>query len=358
MTGPDGRVTKLSHCSRDRAAGIRGLVFSLLLAMAVTGCAVGASGDAASGPYQRPARLVELPDGRKINLRCTGRGAPTVILESGFGATSEAWSRVQPALARTTRTCSYDRAGYGFSDPGPLPRDGAAAARDLDQLLQAAGVEGPYVVAGHSAGALYGRLFAARRPGEVMGLVLLDPTVERVARPPAGDGLDGLRARLRRCLQAAEAEAPPDDPLWQGCVPAKSSPQAAEAARSTSRWTNQLSELDAIFGRTSMQVARLGHLLEDVPAYVITASETANAAPKVGYDQPKSIWELEHMSLALRSRHGFQRTVLSSHLVMVERPEAAIEAIQAMVAAHRAGEPPPPLPPSEGEATWSTPDRR
>src|SRR5687767_4516826 len=70
---------------------------------------------------QKPGRLVTLPEGRAINLRCSGRGSPTVILEAGFGANAAAWSKVQPQLARATKVCAYDRAGSGFSDPGPLP---------------------------------------------------------------------------------------------------------------------------------------------------------------------------------------------------------------------------------------------
>src|SRR5438105_2292686 len=109
-----------------------------------------------------PGMQVKLPDGRAINFRCMGRGSPTVIFESGFGASSRAWTEVQALVAPTNKACAYDRAGYGFSDPGPLPRDGAAVARDLDQALRAARLSGPYVIVGHSAGALYALLFMPR----------------------------------------------------------------------------------------------------------------------------------------------------------------------------------------------------
>ena len=308
----------------------------VVLLAALAGCngVAGGPASAAVGPGQ----LVQLPDGRAVNLRCTGRGAPTVVLESGFGADSGAWVKVQPTLARETRVCAYDRAGYGYSDPGPLPRDGAAIARDLDQALEAAGAEGPYIVVGHSAGGLYGRLFAARRPGEVAGLVLLDPTVERHAPQPSGDGLDGIRRRLQRCNAAAEAtpQPPLGDPAWSGCLSAKSSAHAVEIARRPATWRGQLSELDNLFGRTSDQVSRIGPLLSDVPTYVITASETAAAAPIIPFGPPISIWEASHQQIAAQSRHGFQTTVVSPHLVMIARPEVVVAAVRAMVTASRA----------------------
>jgi pimeloyl-ACP methyl ester carboxylesterase len=316
------------------------------MAVAAAGCG-GGLGRAQAG-NATAGTLVALEDGRRINLRCSGRGAPTVILEAGFSAYSRAWAKVQPALARTTRVCAYDRAGYGFSDPGPLPRDGAAIARDLDRALETAKEEGPYVLVGHSAGALYARLFAARRPGEVRGLVLVDPTIEAVA-PPGRDGLSGIRRRIQRCLAAASAspQPPPGDAAWEGCVPGWADDHVRQAARDPETWRNQLSELDAIFGRTSEQVARLGGLLGDVPAYVITASDTAAAAQQVGLDKPQSLVELQHLRLALSFGPGFQRTVYASHLIMNDRPEVVVEAVAAMVKAARANTPPEPLPLSE-----------
>jgi pimeloyl-ACP methyl ester carboxylesterase len=323
-----------------------------LAVAALVGCAPGENAQA------EPGLLAKLPDGRSLNFRCTGSGSPVVLLESGFGVGAAGWGRTQPRLAKITRVCSYDRAGYDFSDPGPEPRDGAAIARDLDQGLAAAGLVGPYILVGHSAGGLYARLFAARRPGEVQGLILLDPTIERLA-PPAADGLAGIRRRLQRCLAASQASPQPgrDDPKWAGCIPAKADAHALQVAQRPATWRNQLSELDAIFGRTSEQVLRLGEILSDVPAYVITASDTAASAPTVGYDKPQSLWELQHVRLALAFDRGFQRTLLSSHLLQNDRPEVIAEAVQAMVTAARAGTPPEPLPASEtaqsaGEAAF------
>jgi hypothetical protein len=117
-------------------------------------------------------------------------------------------------------------------------------------------------------------------------------------------------------------------------------------ARRPETWRNRLSELDSLFGRTSDEVIRLGDLLRPIPIYVITASDTAATAPKLSFTD-QSLWELQHMQLAGASLQGSQRTVLSSHLVMIDRPDVVIEAVEAMVAAVRAGRPPEPLPPSE-----------
>jgi pimeloyl-ACP methyl ester carboxylesterase len=303
---------------------------------------------AVASPYARPGELVKLPDGRRMNLRCSGEGAPTVLMEAGFGSGSSAWVKVQPELSRTTRVCSYDRAGYGFSDPGPLPRDAAAVARDLDQALGVAGIQGPFVVVGHSAGGMYGRVFAARRPRDIAGLVLLDPTVEHRAPQPVGDGLDGIRARVRGCLVASRmAPQPPfDSSAWSGCLPARPSPHDVEVTRRAGSWEAQLSELDELFGRSSDQVLRAAGQLAGVPTYVITASATAANTPNYGLDGVTQL-EIQHQMIAGVSRIGYQRTISSSHLVMIDRPEVVISAVGEMIAAARAHRDPAPLPPGE-----------
>jgi pimeloyl-ACP methyl ester carboxylesterase len=308
-----------------------------------------AASGAGARPDPRAAQLVRLEDGRRINMRCAGHGSPTVLLEAGFGGYSQAWWRVQPEVAKLTRVCAYDRAGYGFSDPGPTPRDGAAIARDLDEALRSAGEKGPFIVVGHSAGALYARLFAVRRVKDVQGLVLLDPTVERIAAPGARDGLDGTRRRLLRCLEVSKIapQPPPDDPRWDGCVPARADARVQALRFRPATWEIQLSELNEIFGHTSEEARRTRGLLNYVPVYVLTASETAAASPKVGYDRPKSVLELQHELLAGDFLRGWQRTILSSHLIMIDRPEVVTEAVEAMVQAARENRPPDGLPPSE-----------
>jgi pimeloyl-ACP methyl ester carboxylesterase len=127
--------------------------------------------------YLHAQRLVDI-GGRRLNIICTGRGSPTVILEAGLVADSTAWRLVQPNISRRTKVCSYDRAGLGFSDPAGSPRDAAAIVRDLHALLRGAGIAPPYVLVGWSSGGLYTRLYQYRFPNEIVGLVEVDPDSE------------------------------------------------------------------------------------------------------------------------------------------------------------------------------------
>ena len=116
--------------------------------------------------------------GRSLHVHCVGHGTPTVLLEAGHGADGGTWQRVQTDIAKQTRACAYDRAGLGFSDKPGKPRAVADALQDLRALLATARITGPYVLVGHSIGALYVRLYAAAHPDEVAGMVLVDGSME------------------------------------------------------------------------------------------------------------------------------------------------------------------------------------
>jgi pimeloyl-ACP methyl ester carboxylesterase len=152
--------------------------------------------------------------GRGMFLRCSPErpGAPTVILEAGLAADHTAWAQVQQPAAQLARVCSYDRAGLGQSDPGPAPRDAAAASADLRALLATAGVAGPYVLVGHSFGGLFARRFAADNPEAVVGVVLVDAVHEEwwsralAALPPAAPGDSERLQGFRRFLSEDVAD--------------------------------------------------------------------------------------------------------------------------------------------------------
>lgn len=120
-----------------------------------------------------PGKLVQVGTHR-LHLNCQGSGQPLVLLESGLSGWSQDWALVQPQLARHTTVCSYDRAGYAWSDEAPEPRTGLQAVEDLRTLLHAAGLQGPMVVVGHSWGGMLAQMLAQTHPEEVAGLVLVD----------------------------------------------------------------------------------------------------------------------------------------------------------------------------------------
>ena len=125
-----------------------------------------------------PGRLVDVGGGRRLHVNCTGSGSPTVVLEAGASSFAIDWSLVQPEVARTQRVCSYDRAGSGWSDPRKDVETPARIVADLHAALAAAGEKPPFVMVGASAGGMYVRLYQLEHPGNVVGLVFVDPASE------------------------------------------------------------------------------------------------------------------------------------------------------------------------------------
>jgi pimeloyl-ACP methyl ester carboxylesterase len=122
----------------------------------------------------RPQGRLFIVDGYKMHLYCTGEGSPTIVLDAGLGNDSLIWANVQPTLSKTTRVCSYDRAGFGWSDLQPRPRDAHRITDQLHALLTLGGIKGPMVLMGHSIAGLYIRDYAVRYPQNVSGLVFVD----------------------------------------------------------------------------------------------------------------------------------------------------------------------------------------
>jgi pimeloyl-ACP methyl ester carboxylesterase len=124
--------------------------------------------------YPALGQLVDV-GGYKLHIYCIGEGSPTVILDAAADMMSSDWAWIQPEIAKHTRVCSYDRAGMGWSDSGPQPRDAKQVTIELHTLLTNAGISEPYVLVGHSVAGLYARMYAAEYPEEVVGMVLVDP---------------------------------------------------------------------------------------------------------------------------------------------------------------------------------------
>ncbi len=179
--------------------------------------------------YTTAQQLVEIEPGRKLNLYCLGAGEPTVVFDAGLTDETSVWGLVQPVIASTTRTCSYDRAGVGFSDPSNRPGSSANIVDDLRRLLAAAAIKPPYVLVGHSYGGMNIKLYAHTYPSEVVGLVFVDPSHE--------DQADGYRkldarnlsraewdklsepglAKRRECITAAAAGLVPGSEIYKQC---------------------------------------------------------------------------------------------------------------------------------------------
>jgi pimeloyl-ACP methyl ester carboxylesterase len=158
-----------------------------LLALAVIGALYQAvATEIDQRTYSPPGEMVDVGN-HSLHINCLGEGSPTVILEAANLGMSAHWVRVQQQLAQSTRVCSYDRAGLGWSERGPKPRDARQISSELHTLLKGADTEGPYVVVGHSYGGLYAQMYAARYSEEVAGVVLVDSShPEQFTRSPEG----------------------------------------------------------------------------------------------------------------------------------------------------------------------------
>src|ERR671911_1262322 len=149
-----------------------------LLALAVAGAIYQAiATELAERAYPPPGEMVDV-GGYSLHINCVGQGGPTVVLDAGSGGFSAQWIRVQREVSDTTRVCAYDRAGMGWSEMGPDPRDARQISSELHTLLSKAGIEGPYVLVGHSFGGMYMQTYAARYPEEVAGVALVDSPTE------------------------------------------------------------------------------------------------------------------------------------------------------------------------------------
>ena len=136
--------------------------------------------------FPHPGQLIDV-GGHQLHIYCTGDGSPTVVLEAPAIGMSAAWGLVQPAVAETTRVCSYDRAGLGWSETGGRPFDPAAVPDQLHALLDGARERAPYVLVGQGLGAAFAAMYAARFGADVRALVLVDgPTAEAPGAPAPG----------------------------------------------------------------------------------------------------------------------------------------------------------------------------
>lgn len=293
-----------------RAAGI------ILIMLAISGYAFDRIATARDREHYPPnGQLVDV-GGYRIHLYCSGSGRPTVVLDAGGFDSLEQWRLVQPEVAKLTRTCSYDRAGFGWSDASPHPQTARQIAHELHTALANAGITGPYIVVGHSISGLYARVFASEFPGEVAGMVLDDsvhpkefeqfpshfphhPVIFTVLRMTAPLGLPRL---LHFCKQSA---ARPDCSRFVGTL---------------------LGELDDV--KTSYQQAATLGPLRDMPLSVLAHDPAVGLDkkhPDADLERAWSDWQQDLSRLSTRSSLLVVKGC--SHEIQTERPEVVAAAI-------------------------------
>lgn len=278
--------------------------------------------------YPPPGRLVTV-NGHQMHLHCGGEGEPTVVLDAGLGGSSLDWSRVQPAVAKETRVCSYDRSGYGWSEPAVGPRTSAAIADELHRLLAAAGVPGPYVLVGHSFGGVNVRLFAARYPGQVAGLVLVDSSQANQVERFAAAGIDIPVAPQGQFMVYSPPSLPPN-------LPANVHDMVAAFTYRPLTNRTVYTELDAL-DVSMRQLAQVSGHLPEVPLVVITRGEN----PEPGSHRRRrmeAVWQaLQREFVAAHPGAVHLVARHAGHYVQLEQPGIVVGGICIAVQEAKAG---------------------
>lgn len=324
----------------DAGVGPQGLSLARKIARVVLGAlgllaitaAAGATyemiaGAADASAYPPTGRLVDV-GGFRLHLDCRGEGSPAVILDAGLGGSSLDWALVQPELARVTRVCAYDRAGMGWSEKGTEPRSPARLSEELQALLTNGGIEGPYVLVGHSLAGKTIRLFASAYPEDVAGMVLVDARSEVVE---ANSDMNGFAAALNaqgavytvarrlgvaRLFGAAFMDLP-------HLPPALATQMALAQTESDAIAATILEGLSRTADDASLASAKLG----SIPLIVVAAGERMRNVPG---------WSAAQEAMAALSTNG--RLVVaehSGHAVHLVEPEIVIDAALSVVAEAR-----------------------
>ncbi len=286
--------------------------------------------------YPAPGELIDV-GGHRLHLLCMGEGSPTVVMEAGLSGWSADWSLVQPEVAKATRACAYDRAGYGWSEPGPGPRDSRQVATELHTLLAEAGVEGELILAGHSLGGVFVQYYAKTYPEQVRGVVLIDSVhPEQSARmsPEMRDQYEGGLKRLTwlsRMLGPTGLLRLAGQPVSQ--VTGKLPEEARAAARTVgflSRGYRAMDDEMAAFRQSQAEAAE-GGPLRGIPLAVISSQRVEDFPPGFKELGVKDTWDALQADL---SREAVIPQVIaedSGHYIHLDQPELAAQTILEMV---------------------------
>jgi len=296
------------------------------------GFALAASGQSSFPP---PGRLVDL-GGHRLHVHCTGQGSPTVVVENGLGDFSFDWILVQQKVEKFARICTYDRAGYAWSDPGPKPRTFAQLNLELHDALSKLGERGPYILVGHSFGGGVVRNFAAVYPKDVAGMVLVDivPEDQRIPMGPKAQRIRDFATgrpipKPRETMQASDKLAPaaPKSPAaiqsLYNALPereqrlhqwAETLPALEDAETSQKDWSAEYMAL--------LHASPQDGILGNMPLIVLTRGQ--------GYSDAELELEREQTQarLARLSKVGVQVIVPGGHNMHLENPDAVASAIR------------------------------
>jgi pimeloyl-ACP methyl ester carboxylesterase len=309
------------------------------------------------GLYDRPGELVTIAPRRAINLVCAGRGSPTVVLSAGLAASAFTWVWVQPAVARKTRVCAWDRAGYGFSSPSPEPQDIVHTVADLERALVGAGVTGRLLLVGHSLGAAESLLFADRHPAQVAGVVLVDPSVPdnverfRRAAPDAmafsGRSDQAFAKTIARCVSALDARRRDPPPIecvsLRAGLPETVRKGLAGTLTDSAYWATFASSYEERENDAKLAI-NPKRTLGATPLIVFGAGVLAlpGAPPKIQAQIPALHAEIrrgQEELARLSSRGAYVPVPDTGHAIHLQKPQLVIDAIDKMVDEVRAAKP-------------------
>jgi pimeloyl-ACP methyl ester carboxylesterase len=274
--------------------------------------------------YRPPGKLVDI-GGYRLHLYCTGEGGPTVVLEFGLDGSYVDWYRVQPQVAQFTRVCSYDRAGYGWSDPSPRTRVPSAMSEELHTLLRNAGERPPYILVGHSLGSFDALMYAHRYPAEVAGVVLVDG-----AHP---DEVLPFYFQKKLWLRMMQIMMPFGLPRWRGWC-GSGPPDIAGMKRAigcqSHVYATHFAQWKA-FPQSAAEVRNIG--LGSLPLAVISRDPHRRSnSDEVASMQHEHHWSVLQQKLAELSKQSTPIIAQGSgHSIPTERPDVIVEAIRGMV---------------------------
>lgn len=316
--------------SRGPVVWIRRLVIGIFV-FAVVALLFGAlferlASDAVARRNPPVGRLV-LVQGGKQHIYCSGVGSPRVIFVSGLGDGVTSWSKVQPEVAKFTQACSYDRTGLGWSNRGASPRDIHTMVVELHDLLESAGIPPPYLLVGHSLGGGVIRVYAARYPEEVRGLVMVDAMHPEFLKRMQ---LDEWDERMLRTARRMKRLAPFAAARLLGLCEIDNRP----LVHCAEFWATFAAEREAL-PRSAQQVGEV-RSLGSLPLEILSR----DPSPSVGWGnlENRTAWERMQEELPQLSSRASQKIVTgATHYIQEDRPDVVIEAISHMFATIRDG---------------------